>query len=66
MESPKRREMLRNLQEAYQRQRRAEEEADLVIVIGTSLSGLNSERVAVSTARRSLEASSLGTVIINL
>ena len=50
----------------YQRMTRAEEEADLVIVIGTSLSGLNSDRVAESCARRSLVGSSLGTVIINL
>ena len=50
----------------YQRLTRAEEEADLVIVIGTSLSGLNSDRVAESCARRSLEGTSLGTVIINL
>ena len=50
----------------YHRMTRAEEEADLVIVVGTSLSGLNSDRVAESCARRSLEGTSLGTVIINL
>jgi len=49
--------------------------ADLVLVIGTSLGGLNADQVATETARRSLidrpwEASgnggALGTVIINL
>ena len=53
-------------EDLYQRMRRAEEEADLVIVIGTSLSGLTSDQVAASCARRSLEGTSLGTVIINL
>ena len=50
----------------YQRMLRAEEEADLVVVLGTSLSGLNSDRVAESCARRSVVGTSLGTVIINL
>ena len=44
--------------DVFSRMKEAKYSADLVLVIGTSLSGLNSERVAVSTARRSLEASS--------
>ena len=40
--------------------------ADLVLVLGTSLSGLNSDRVAKDPAKRSLQGRSLGTVIINL
>jgi len=41
------------------------ETADLVLVLGTSLGGLNADQVATSTADRSLEGG-LGTVIINL
>ena len=37
-----------------------------VLVLGTSLSGLNSDRVATEAAERSLEGGALGTVIINL
>eukprot|EP01062_Namystynia_karyoxenos_P005791 TRINITY_DN119_c0_g2_i2.p1 TRINITY_DN119_c0_g2~~TRINITY_DN119_c0_g2_i2.p1 ORF type:complete len:518 (+),score=165.86 TRINITY_DN119_c0_g2_i2:87-1556(+) len=46
--------------------------ADLVIVLGTSLGGLNADQVATSTAERSLcpapwgQGGALGTVIINL
>ena len=51
------------------------ETADLVLVIGTSLGGLNADQVATSTARRSRiplpymadgEGGALGTVCINL
>jgi len=41
------------------------ESADLVLVLGTSLGGLNADRVAHETARRSLRNKSLGTVIIS-
>jgi len=40
--------------------------ADLVIVLGTSLGGLNADQVATRAANRSLKGSSLGTVCINL
>lgn len=52
--------------EHYQKMKEAADSADLVLVLGTSLSGLNSDRVAKDPARRSLEGKSLGTVIINL
>jgi len=42
------------------------ETADLVIVIGTSLGGLNADQVATTCAERSLEGETLGTVTINL
>merc|ERR1711924_326143 len=48
------------------------ETADLVIVVGTSLGGLNADRVAVECAKRSRtnrpygKGGALGTVIINL
>jgi len=41
-------------------------DADLVIVIGTSLGGLNADQVATNCAQRSLRGISLGTVCINL
>ena len=53
-------------QDLYQKIKDLEEKADLVIVIGTTLSGLNSDGVAARPARRSLAGKSLGTVIINL
>ena len=37
-----------------------------MLVLGTSLSGLNSDRVATEAAARSLEGGGLGTAIINL
>lgn len=40
--------------------------ADLVIVLGTSLGGLNADQVATNAAQRSLRGKSLGTVCINL
>jgi len=40
--------------------------ADLVIVLGTSLGGLNADKVAKQAAERSLRGKSLGTVCINL
>jgi hypothetical protein len=42
------------------------EQADLVLVLGTSLSGLYADRVAKDTARRAARGAALGTVIINL
>eukprot|EP00092_Neocalanus_flemingeri_P036893 GFUD01040158.1.p1 GENE.GFUD01040158.1~~GFUD01040158.1.p1 ORF type:complete len:401 (-),score=89.89 GFUD01040158.1:44-1246(-) len=50
----------------HQKMKEAADSADLVLVLGTSLSGLNSDRVAKDPARRSLHGNSLGTVIINL
>ena len=50
----------------YGKMKDAADSADLVIVLGTSLSGLNSDHVAVNPSRRSLQGKSLGTVIINL
>jgi len=40
--------------------------ADLVLVVGTSLSGLNADQVAIKAAERSLTSTSLGMVMINL
>ncbi|CAB9502843.1 protein deacetylase sirtuin-6 [Seminavis robusta] len=40
--------------------------ADLVLVLGTSLGGLNADQIVHSTARRSLRRKSLGAVLINL
>lgn len=42
------------------------ESADLVLVLGTSLSGLNADQVPLKAAHRSLSKKSLGMVIINL
>eukprot|EP00802_Teleaulax_amphioxeia_P010783 Tamp_10813.p1 GENE.Tamp_10813~~Tamp_10813.p1 ORF type:complete len:289 (-),score=53.55 Tamp_10813:132-998(-) len=42
------------------------ETADLVIVLGTSLGGLNADQVATTAAARSLQGDALGTVCINL
>ncbi|CAJ1965163.1 unnamed protein product [Cylindrotheca closterium] len=42
------------------------ESADLVLVLGTSLSGLNADQVPIKAAHRSLQGKSLGMVIINL
>ena len=50
----------------YGKMKDAADSADLVIVLGTSLSGLNSDHVAVNPSRWSLQGKSLGTVIINL
>jgi len=52
--------------EYFGKMKDAADSADLVLVLGTSLSGLNSDRVAKDPARRSLHGRSLGTVIINL
>ena len=46
--------------------RKEQESADLVLVIGTSLSGLNADKVAINPAKRTLTGKSLGTAIINL
>ena len=40
--------------------------ADLVLVLGTSLGGLNADQVATTPAVRSLKGKTLGTVIINI
>merc|ERR1712093_644243 len=42
------------------------ETADLVLVLGTSLGGLNADQVAIKPAKRSLKKGALGTVMINL
>lgn len=42
------------------------ESADLVLVLGSSLSGLNADRVPLSCARRSLRGAALGAVCVNL
>lgn len=42
------------------------ETADLVLVLGTSLGGLNADQVATKPAKRSLKRGALGTVMINL
>merc|ERR1712185_576091 len=46
--------------------RNAADTADLVIVLGTSLGGLNADQVATKAAHRSRRGESLGTVCINL
>merc|ERR1711904_154860 len=53
-------------EDLFPRMERAAETADLVLVLGTSLGGMNADQVAVETARRSRNQSCLGTVIINL
>ena len=45
---------------------KAKYSADLVLVIGTSLSGLNCDSVALEAANKSLLGDALGCVIINL
>merc|ERR1711939_1101573 len=40
--------------------------ADLVLVLGTSLGGLNADQVATNPAHRSVDGDALGTVMINL
>lgn len=52
--------------EQYPWMREEAETADLVLVLGTSLGGLNADQVATKTAKRSREGKSLGAVIINL
>merc|ERR1719375_1441868 len=42
------------------------EQADLVLVLGTSLSGLYADKVVKDTARRAARGEALGTVIVNL
>ena len=43
-----------------------EQSADLVLVVGTSLSGLNADKIVASVAKRSCQGKSLGSVIVNL
>jgi transcription initiation factor IIF auxiliary subunit len=52
--------------DAFPRMIKSAETADLVLVLGTSLGGLNADQVATETARRSLNGHALGSVIINL
>ncbi len=42
-----------------------EKEADLCLTLGTSLAGMNADRVAVSCGERAQQGQGLGTVIIN-
>jgi NAD-dependent SIR2 family protein deacetylase len=50
----------------YTRMERAAAEADLVLVVGSSLSGLASDAVPGVAAGRAARGQALGTVIINL
>ena len=50
----------------YDWMERDAEGADLVLVLGTSLSGLNADEVATNAGHRSLEGGCLGTVCLNL
>jgi len=43
-----------------------EEKADLVIVLGTSLSGMNSDRIVKTVSKKSDKNNSLGSVIVSL
>jgi len=43
-----------------------EKKADLCLCLGTSLSGMNADRMANTPAKKSLKGKALGTVIINL
>lgn len=43
-----------------------EKKADFCLCLGTSLSGMNSDRIPVSVAKRMLAGDGLGTVVINL
>lgn len=52
--------------EQYPWMREEADTADLVLVLGTSLGGLNADQVATKTAERSCEGKSLGAVIVNL
>lgn len=52
--------------DAYPWMRRDADTADLVLVMGTSLGGLNADQMATKPAERSLKGGTLGTVIINL
>jgi NAD-dependent SIR2 family protein deacetylase len=50
----------------YEQMLQWEERAELVLAIGTSLSGMNADRVATSCARRFQQGKGLGTVIISI
>mmetsp|Transcript_7631 Transcript_7631/g.17580 ORF Transcript_7631/g.17580 Transcript_7631/m.17580 type:complete len:382 (-) Transcript_7631:59-1204(-) len=50
----------------FQWMKTMEEEVDLCLCLGTSLSGMNADRMADTPARKSLRGKALGTVIINL
>lgn len=43
-----------------------EERADMCLCLGTSLSGMNADRMAKTPAKKSLQNKAIGTVIINL
>jgi len=45
---------------------RLEKEVDLSLVLGTSLSGMNADRMASTPAKRMLRKQALGTVLVNL
>lgn len=50
----------------FSRMQEAVNSCDLVLVLGTSLSGLRADKAALAPAKRSLQGRSLGTVIVNL
>lgn len=52
--------------DAYPWMRSDADTADLVLVMGTSLGGLNADQMATKPAERSLSGGTLGTVIMNL
>merc|ERR1711939_277820 len=52
--------------DTYPWMQRDADTADLVLVMGTSLGGLNADQMATKPAERSLRGLSLGTVIMNL
>merc|ERR1712137_301654 len=43
-----------------------EEKADLCLALGTSMVGMNADRIAVTPAQRALSGEALGTVIVAL
>lgn len=43
-----------------------EKKADLCLCLGTSLSGMNADRMANTPAKKSLKGQALGTILINL
>lgn len=43
-----------------------EMQADLCLTLGTSLSGMNADRVAISTAERAMQGAAIGTAMVNL
>lgn len=43
-----------------------EEVADLTLALGTSLSGMNADRMATTPAKKALRGNALGTIVVNL